>query len=81
MHNLDLHRNLEMPSLGRHFEEVSQKFDSLKYHPNPLIAADYTPDPIPHPIMRRFRYVCTDPDDPMTQANGTQHHEDACFTH
>lgn len=67
--NIDLHKDLELPTLQKYFKEASQRhFEKAMRHPNQLvrIAADYTPAAITKIKQRRPRHVLSDPDDPIT---------------
>lgn len=75
LRNVDLHRDLDLPTIRSFMKDVSQRyFDDAPHHPNPLVvaAANYHVGSFrtPRGPRRRFpRHVLDDPDDAITIAN------------
>lgn len=69
--NVDLHYDLELPTIAQWMKLASKRhFDKAKHHPNPLVRKSINYYPFPtKKARRRPRHVLTDPDDPITVAN------------
>ncbi|CAH2243979.1 jg20186 [Pararge aegeria aegeria] len=70
--NVDLHRDLKLPTIAQYFKKLSKiYFEKSIRHPNPLIVAAsfYSPNLSATLNKRRPKHILHDPDDQITTDN------------
>ncbi|CAH2237789.1 jg24127 [Pararge aegeria aegeria] len=79
--NVDLHRDLKLPTIAQYFKKLSKiYFEKSIRHPNPLIVAAsfYSPNLSATLNKRRPKHILHDPDDQITIDNVSEHTINLC---